>query len=451
MAMRKEEVMIKTHRLTVIGLSVVLFALAVFVARPALAANGTVTGTVFVHIQNGGYCSLTGPTRDCTGAMYVSTCPPGRECQGAYNDPTRYNDWTRVKHAAMYVYSEGAVPDGQIGWGETDDAGYFNISWSYPGNLPHPDQSYIAWLPTDSEGRFRVAYTNGSLRVYPSWTVTLQDGQTYNFGGMGWGTDDWNNTYWGAAMAWYTNLIGSGWMQNQYWVEIRGFTDHAIPGFIDEDCPSSCAVGAHKIVLDEHAGFSPQARVMHEMGHTAIQTEKAWSGFKPNFSYLRDNQPGWDYTSYEYKATAWEEADASFLANSTLYWPNAPEPYTCYAPLGFNCTYWYNVEFDTWGPSCTTDEGRQAISGMRMLWDIWDDIPDGNDNVSEGWNYWWQLWDVLWYYPSGTGAIQADAPWNANRTAWTEPDQRSGELYAYHYLHTYGVVTSQVRTQNCYP
>jgi hypothetical protein len=451
MAMRKEEVMIKTHRLTVIGLSVVLFALAVFTARPALAASGTVTGTIFVQIQNGQYC---GPgffgDHDCTGAMYVKDCPPGRECQGAYNDQTRYNDWTRVKHASVYVYSVGA---GYIGFGQTDDAGYFNINWSYRYDLPHPDQSYVAWYPLNSESRFSVRYTNGSLRPYPTWTVTLQDGQTYNFLGMAWGTDDWNNTYWAAAMAWYTNMMYMGGLQNQYWVEIRGFTDLAIPGFVDEACPTSCGLGAHKIKLGANAGFSPQTRVMHEMGHTAIRTEKEWKGYySGSYDYGDGSEGEWSYDTYEYKATAWEEANASFLADSTLYWPNAPEPYTCdrgkndYCdPAGLSS---YSLELH-W--PCIAEGGRQPISGMRMLWDIWDDIPDGNDNVSEGSNYWWRIWDVLSYYPAGTGATQADAPWDANRTTWTEPDQRSGELYGYHYLNTYGVITSQVRTQNCYP
>jgi hypothetical protein len=421
--------MARIHRLTLLRLS--LASLCILVATPALAISGDVSGYLQFANQNGGYCPYG---RDCTGATYVQT---------------EFGQPAPIRNALVYLYNYSA---GVIGQGASDDNGHFDIVWSYPaGSLTNYD-SYVYYFPYQKDGRVWVGYPDGSLRWWPSWVFSLRDG-SINLGTIYWGpnSDDWQNAYWAAEKVWRESLALVGVYQTNFWVEVRGFADN-MPGFMGY-CPASCNHGTqHQVQLCETCGFDPQARVMHEMGHAAIQTAKPWK--LPNLPDY-NGLPGWTYKQPGWKVNAWEEAFATFLADSTIYWPNALQPHTCSTSKNACQPGLFNIEESDypWYLKCATEEERWPLSGMRALWDIYDDQNEGYDNVSLGWA-WWPIWDVLSLYPDGTARFAVDEIWDSSRTTVIHPDWRSGATYAHNLYSLYSPPWAWAGgplSNNCYP
>jgi hypothetical protein len=427
----------KTRQLNLICACAASSFAVILKAAPAFAVGGNVTGTLQFYQQNGSYCPTSGPNaRDCTGTNYP---------QSEFHQPAP------IRHVPVYLYNEDL---GVIGQTESDDSGYFNINYGTPWWYWNTgERNYVYYISRQAGLRVFVNYADGGYRWWPSWYIALNGG-TYNMGTLYWGSSDaWQNTYWAAEKVWRESLQYIGVFQTNYWVEIRGFTNNDVPGFLSCGGGSCNGCTQHKVLLDTTAGFAPQGRVMHEMGHAASQTAKPWrcpGSALANF----DGLPGWSFTRQLWKVNASEEALATFLADSTLYWPNATQPHTCNASQAECSTGSFNLETSDGASGCYVGEHRWPLSGMRMLWDAYDDPNDGYDQgVALGWA-WWPLWDVLSHYPNGTGWAQTDEIWNSDYTAVDSPDGRSGVSYDYNLFNDYGGGWGSIQTtmwNNCNP
>jgi hypothetical protein len=176
--------------------------------------------------------------------------------------------------------------------------------------------------------------------------------------------------------------------------------------FSSATCPTSCAqLNSNRILLDDNAAFSPQARVMHEMGH--IATYKAHgSGYNGTGTCAQYSFPStscgafsWDLTTAEWEAAGFEESVATHLADVALYFPNAASPHSCLSATACG-TNSFNIETSL-GTSCAANQERVPLNHMRYHWDNYD---TGNDYFGENMNApMWDVLDTLASYPPGTG------------------------------------------------
>jgi hypothetical protein len=257
------------------------------------------------------------------------------------------------------------------------------------------------------------------------------------------------------------NLVGV--LQAGYTnVEIRGFAD-TIAGF-QGTCTTSCAYGPTKHVqLDAAAGFSPQARVMHEMGHIATYVTHNWA-LTGNYNWPNTTgSSGWSQTSAEWSVSAFEEAFATHYGSIAFWGDNAVTPTTCltsatcydgtgtpFAGTDIEATS-YPYATNNCSTSPTAPESRWPLSHMRFFWDVFDNHndADGDTYTANQGDFWKHLHNLAWY-PEGTGANQIDEPWNTARTAVTELDGRGSTSYATNYAANV-VNISLLRVDNCSP
>lgn len=185
------------------------------------------------------------------------------------------------------------------------------------------------------------------------------------------------------------------------------FTDVDILAFDTQGttCSTSCARGWFKnmgnppsyaeqkltVILDGSAAtpFSPQERTMHELGHIAD-----WLS-APNQGIIRDpsgadydGNNGWSYQTVEWRPKALKEGMATFIATTAFYDDFATDPRTCIADGNtagqedcFDTSPTpFRLESSSYGV-CGSLEGRQPVSSMRYMWDIYDQINDGVDSI----------------------------------------------------------------------
>src|SRR5690606_18517219 len=110
-----------------------------------------------------------------------------------------------------------------------------------------------------------------------------------------------------------------------------------IPGFLG-NATSSVAEGAtRRVQLDSAAGFAPQARVMHELGHIASYVTHPWQ-FTRDYTWAPSSPPGapepgaagkWQFTTAEWGVSGFEEAFATHYGSVAFWNDNSVNPTSC--------------------------------------------------------------------------------------------------------------------------
>jgi hypothetical protein len=427
------------------------FLTALGFVTPANAVTGYVKGTWAFWNHNGNYC------------------PSNNTCTGAYYTQAGFDTLLPVSNASIWVVDSS---DAIIGTGSTDDDGNYTVAWS---RSTFPSQIGVKVFPTQKDGRFYFANTAGQLinnwfglvTTASSSSETSPQDVGYWYVGSSTAPDPFYNAYWAAEWQWrYTmNLVGL--LQTYFTnVSIRGFAD-TISGYMGT-CGTSCASGSGKTVqLDANAGFAPQARIMHELGHIAsyvthpcaLAGDYTWSppGDPPG-------APSWCQTCAEWGAAAFEEAWATHYGSITLWADNAETPTTC---LSSGPCYDSGTGAPAWGTdleassyphqvngcsfASSNPEARWPLSAMRYFWDVYDNHNDADGDTysaSQG-NFWQHLANLAWY-PEGTDTNQIDEPWNSTYTAVTEPDGRGSSSYVANYTANV-TYTGTLWADNCSP
>lgn len=199
--------------------------------------------------------------------------------------------------------------------------------------------------------------------------------------------------------------------------------------------------------------YAPQARVMHEMGHIAVHKANPFKSIK-NFCYpnQRCDQPSWYPSNPEWRADAFNEGIASFIASVALYRPEAVAPHNCVGIFQSACINEDNNLERSNGASCALDEDRWPLSTERFLWDIYDDVRE--DYVVAA-DYdrrpFHEFFDRLADYPDGLADHNDDEPWgDSARTVVDNYDGRSGEDMKY-WFDVNGFNPFNQRALNCNP
>jgi len=368
-----------------IGAGLLAAMLVPEVASAQFWSWGTVEGRVRFRNRNGGFCPNTA---DCTGALYPQS---------------DYNTLMGIPEVRIeLVRIDGAI----LGAGVTDKSGNYQISWYSYG--PYPAGSVQARLRVTYEhkdGRFRFRTTSDQPARSSSSAQLMTHGTSVNNPQSiwwYWGTpaspNSFANAYWAAWMLWDKRLRFSNRMLSRFTdLDIYGFDSNApCNGASCASCGSSCARGYYElggnpawanarmtVVLDANAAFSPQERVMHEMGHIADYVSRYYR-FSTGYGYTGDST--WSFTTREYRPSALHEGFASFVGSSGFYNDNATDPRTCFSGEGLHCYPGGNggspqrIEQSNRG-SCGFEEGRWAISHTRFFWDIYDEVNDGIDSI----------------------------------------------------------------------
>ena len=314
-------------------LSATLTLVIAMLAMPsAFAADGTVTGRLQHWNRQGNFCPTS---RNCTGAKYPQS---------------QFNVARPIRHVKVYVRNESATILGQ---GSTDSLGNFSISWFSPS---HPGRIHITWHAEHKDNRFFVRSASGGSWYFWTGRRTAVDGGTTAFGSMTWGSagapHDITNIYDGAHRTWWDSLY---WSSRQ-WSRFTGVRIYAG----STRCPTSCA-DSDEVWLDPAAAYTPQARIMHEMGHTASQKAHEGDGYWVMTDYCFPGTGGgcgWNFTSPEWRQIATEEALATFIGDVSLYSSNAVQPHSCLSAASSACgTNAFNLETSS-GTSCATNEDR---------------------------------------------------------------------------------------------
>jgi hypothetical protein len=434
----------------VVGAAV--FALAAEGAAQA-DVTGYVSGKINLWNNNGNYCPVQGT---CTGSRFP-------ESQRG-NQP--------FSNAAINLYD---AANNFIGEGNSATDGTFLVSWTAK---TRPTQIRMRFYAYHRDGRFYFTDTAGGLynwftgliNTVANTTPTNPQpiGTTWSGGSSG-SPNPYANAYWAAEKLWRTvfNLVGV--LQTNFTqVEIRGFADN-IPGFRGE-CTSSCASGPDKQVqLDAAAGFKPQARVMHEMGHIATYVTHPWERTNNyNFPDTVAGGGGWSRNEAEWGVSGFEEAFATHYGSIAFWGANATAPTTCNStqscytvvvgpPASATPLANTNIEATSF-PFATNNcvggdmpESRWPLSHMRYFWDVFDSNNDATADTysANAGDFWRHLHNLAWY-PEGTGANDIDEPWNSDYSAVTNRDGRGSSSYRANY-NTNVVNTSGIRTANCTP
>lgn len=129
-----------TSRWLSVLLSCSFVSVFVLSAATAVASSGHVSGTVYFHQANGGYCPSS---EACTGSTYFESS---------------YDELVGIPEALIEVIraSDNAV----LGSSETDAGGQYSIEWSSGGGS------------SDVDGKIRVRYRHKDARF---WFHTVQN------------------------------------------------------------------------------------------------------------------------------------------------------------------------------------------------------------------------------------------------------------------------------------
>ena len=356
----------------------------------AEASHGTLSGHMYFHNRNGGYCPNSEP---CVGASYEE------------------DDWnTAIGILGAMIEIRRSTTNTTIASGTLDASGFYHLGWSYGGGTSGMNAKIRIYF-RQKDGRFQfhtLGSSHSQLTAY-SPTFTLQHGTaefqpqvySYVFGSAS-SPNAVANAYWGTWWRWDKRLRYSGRMLAYLDdVDILAFDTGRVAcsgsscarGYYERmSSPPSWAEKMKTIVLGDgdYVPYSYESH-MHEMGHIADYV----SG--PNQGLIRSTgyQDGkWSMNSEEYRPTALTEALASYIAVSALYYEIATNPRTCkpdgnddelkrrhcYAS-GSTTVQNYSIEQSNHG-SCGSKEGRWALSHVRYFWDITDSCNDGLDTLN---------------------------------------------------------------------
>jgi len=417
----------------------------------AHAATGTLSGNWQFWNRNGNFC------------------PTNNACQGSRYTQAMFDRRQPISNATVWI-TDAAF--NKIGQGVTNNSGDFNAQWTATAA---PAQIRVLILPTHATNRFSFRNTAGQLVNNTTAVINLTGANPQNIGQWTVGTsaspDPFYNAYWAAELQWRNVLSFVGFQAANFVnIEVRGFADN-IPGYLGNR-PTSAADGPTKRVqLDANAGFAPQWRAMHELGHIANYVDA--NPFKASGAgdWMAGAVPpatqtgGWNAASGEWGSLAFEEAFATHYGDMTFWFANADTPTNCLAGNGITCysggapSAGTNIEASSFPftvNNCSTavaaPEGRWTLSAMRYLWDVYDDHNDADgDTYSAAQTHFAEHLAVIASYPAGTGANAINEPWNSALNSITEPDGRGCLSYASNFQSFSGVSTSLLRVDNCSP
>ncbi len=395
----------------------------------AATAWGSIKGRLMFYNNQGNYCKKDG--RDCRGATYP-------QYQYRINRPVRDTK----------IYLRRSSDNAIIGQGTTDAKGLYTIWWKSLGT--ESVSARIFWHGEHKNGRFTLKASNGSLwSIYSNpkklknksitWIPYLVIGNSKSPHPMA-------NLYDGAFRMWKDGLNQSNLMRSRFTnVEIRAF-DSSV-------CSTSCAYGNHKkIIIDSaHSAYMPQARVMHEMGHIASYISNPRIGFS---DYTHDGKSGWHMYSAEYASVGFEEALATFYADSALYKQWNKQPLTCVSSGACPKSAYFNVENKN-RASCYTNEERWAITVNRYLRDIYDsyNYKEKTDRNTEPFHH---FFTAIKRFNNGFGNRGKNEPYEYPSIWWLLPsvddkDGRSAVDFRAHMEALTGHSTYDNYLSNCTP
>jgi hypothetical protein len=342
-------------------------------------------------------------------------CASGSDCTGAKYPQSEFGVPLPIRDARVFVRVAGSV----IGQGVTDANGNFTMAWQTESKPTTSIRAELFWQPTHKDGRFSIITDQGYPWELSAGTVTLLTSSSVSspqsLGAFQWGTtlQDANpiaNVYDGAWRTWEAFRVSNRMLTYFNNIRIQAFDTRG-------ECPTSCAIGPEKLViLDPGSPFSPQSRIMHELGHIASYLSSRDQSFRSGRNYCypdpsNDNpnctNRGWRYTSTEWGAATFEEGLANFLGDVALYSPNARAPLTCLASKA-DCGGGLSIESSSRG-SCASDENRFALSVERYLWDVFDsNIDYPGESLTK--NY-FEFFDAINSFDNGHDNLQKEEPW----------------------------------------
>lgn len=392
---------------------------------PPPQSCGYIAGTLQFNQWQGGFCPTT---RDCTGASYLQA---------------EFGTYVALRDTKFQILAESGS---LIGSGATDANGNFIASWCISGTVSTVD-ARVTWRAEHKDNRFFVRDANGTAYALNSTAFQLLAGTTSGSpqrlaNPLRWGQpglpNPVANIYDGAWRTWNSLRVANRTLGALNNLEIRA--DSTV-------CPTSCAFGESNLIhLDLNAEYSPQARVMHEIGHIVSHRASKDGGFRSSGAYCFPNTGsgcGWTFDTEEWASVGFEEGFATFLGDTALYVKNATRPHTCYASAQA-CASGY-FEIDITG-TCVAGQNRWPITVSRYLWDVYDSSADRiGENVDRSLS---EILDTIYAFPNGEDNHQKDEPWFGSNL--DDLDGRSAEDFRYH-LHQAGVSTYEAFQGNCSP
>lgn len=360
--------------------SAAVLAAALLAPTAAHAASGTIKGTWINYQNQGNYCDPAG--RNCTSARYLRS---------------EYHTYHPISDTKIYVKDQNGVV---IGTGVTDANGAYSIVWNRASTPTHVS---VFWQFEHKDDRFKIRSDGGGVLAMWSPTISVTNGGVTNVGTLAAGTassiSGLANIYDGADRMWNDSLRYSGLMLSR-------FTGLTIRAFSDE-CPTACArSGENTIWMPEGSEFTPQGRILHEMGHIAAGKAAGAAMDPGSYCYPTEFAPkngqvcpiessrGWQMTSNEWRGVALKEGMATVLGDIAIYWHGAVDPRTCLSTG--ECPASRSIETSV---ACTGTVGRTALQMVRYLWDHYDAQVDGNDHVHKPY---YVFVDTLNAIPAGT-------------------------------------------------
>lgn len=387
----------------IVRAAIVALLFSLGTAQPAQAATGYASGNIKFYNALGNYCPTS---RNCTGAKYTQA---------------EFLSVRPARQAKVYVRDQNDVIVGQ---GVSSlGSGYYNIQWYSPST---PTKLRVTWHLEHSGGRFRLLKSNGTTyRLYTGDLTPILNGTTV-FGNVVWGNF--------AAPYGPANQYDAAfrfWWDSAYWSSVLTTRFTGVKIYLNSSqCPTSCSSGSGKeIWMNEGADYSPQERIMHEMGHTASDLSHRdgdyWS--MADYCYPSTGTCSWSQNSPEWKQSGLEEATASFFATVGLYGSNAVAPHTCLVSGAACSNGAYNVES---GGSCVVGQDRWPLSALQTYWDLYDSQSDTGiyaaDTINASYN---AIVRTFGRFPNGRGSGQKNEGWGCfiieeQGVCW--PDNRDG-------------------------
>ena len=436
-------------------LASIVVLLSLSLGRVANGATGVVSGSFALWNKNGNYCDPG--VHDCTGTSYPKT---DFDKQVPFKD-ARVEVWQGTK---------------AIGIGSSNASGNFTVSWTSSVLT----NAWVRIFAQNKDNRWFIGDTAGLRQNTNTPTFTLTAGTTsanpqpvgsYVDATSNTGAPWYDNVYWAAWLQWNNSFAYVGSLVTNYTnIEVRGVAS-AIPSFLGT-CKSSCADGSSKrLQLDSTvSAFSPQGRILHESGHIVQYLMKPFHGDALNYCWDQNGSTSpvppattcpWSTgeKAPEWAYAAFLEGYATFIGDTTLWWPNAVEPTSCLSQFTCPVTDDTRIEKSDFpyskfmcDTSAATPEIRWPMSTMRTLWDIYDDHNDADgDTVVEGWGNYSRFFTNLQNYPAGVADHQLDEPWS--NTSYNVIDDSDGKgCYDYVYWYTLSYLNVDILwNDNCSP
>lgn len=378
-----------------------------FGTRVASAAitSGCVAGRINYYENEGNYCDEDDQGQDCTDTTYRTG---------------HYNTARRVKFAEVRVYGEynGGGVNTLLGTGTTNTYGQFTIQWT---GSSQPEKLKYQWRPIDRNGNFSVLYPSGNVPVF--WCkeeeeLTPQAGKTCSnpqvFDDMTVGSEGdpnaYANVYAGARRMWDSLNDSNTLMDLWEPIEILVGANVGSGWYGDEN-----KIGIHTSLV-----YANQGAIAHEMGHAAshfLNPRRQTNDYCYPDKLLCSGPGGgcWDYNqdgitqnynhmlipwggdwlrndAGEWAEMAFEEGFATFLADTSIYGQDNPEPTSC-GTTTTPCDA--DLNHDEWSPWVEKSQGlgmavcqdhwiRSEFMVNRYLRDVYDNSNDSNSCNGRG-------------------------------------------------------------------